>query len=103
MHDHYPAVPSLLSIGVKAVPGLMRRLGGGRLNEIARRNALRAVVLIYREEETLAITGLRKAAREAKGSDDAGRFVAAAKEAVELCSPGWRDRCRATLSDEDLE
>ena len=97
MHDKYPAISALSSIGMPAVPTLVAKLQSGHMTEVARLNGIHAVALIYRENPPQAIRVFMKAAANAKSQDDAARLDACAKDAVGFCNKNWHDRCQAAL------
>jgi hypothetical protein len=98
MHDRYPAVSALFSIGERVVPALVQSIRLGHLNEVATKNAIDGIVLIYREDPPRAVAMLRKSASETKVEDEAARLNAAAKDAVNFCGSTWKDRCESALN-----
>jgi hypothetical protein len=96
MHDKFPAVSALLSVGMPAVPVLIARLQSGQLTDIARSNGVHAVALIYRDNPPRAIA-FRKAAASAKSQEEAARLESCARDAIRFCSKTWHSRCEAAL------
>jgi hypothetical protein len=96
-HDKFPAVQALFGAGLPAVPQLIRKLEDGRATEVVRANAIRTVVLIYRDDPSKAITRFMHASRTANGQGQAVRLEACAKDAVKFCG-SLKDRCEAALS-----
>jgi len=80
MHDKFPAVPALFSIGLPAVPALLSKLQSGEENEVFRSNGIRALVTIYRDNPPEAIATLMKAAAAAKTETEAVRLESCAKD-----------------------
>lgn len=78
MHDQYPAVPALMSIGLPALPTLIRKLETGELSQTGRDNTLRTISLIYRDTPVEGIRILKKASAEATTSVEASRLESAA-------------------------
>ena len=97
-HDKFPAVPALVSIGLPAVPTLMRKLQGGEMTKVARQNAIRSIVLIHSEDPSRAIETLKRAATETRTQEESLRMESSARDAIRFCSKSWRDRCEAALT-----
>lgn len=98
--DWYPAVPALLEIGKAAVEPLITSLGNGQMSETARKNAIRAIVYLNREDPPQAVTMLKRAAVNAGTQAEAIALETGAKEAANSCSKSWKSRCEAALQKE---
>ena len=98
MHDKFPAVSALLSIGTPAVPALLARLQSGQATDVARSNGIHAVALIYRDDPPQAVKAFVNAAANAKTQAEAVRLESCAKDAVNFCAKSWHDRCEAALN-----
>jgi len=99
MHDKYPAVSAIMSVGLPAVPPLVAKLGGGQMSQIARYNGLRTLGFIYRDNPTEAIRALKLAAAKAEKPDEAYRLNSCAKDLVPFCADSWRGRCESALNE----
>jgi hypothetical protein len=97
MHDKFPAVSALLSIGGPAVPALIAGLRSGHVTEVARSNGIHAIALIYRDDPPQAIRVFMKAAASAKNQEEAVRLESCARDALKFCSKSSHDRCEAAL------
>lgn len=93
MEGKYPAVEALFSIGKPAVPAIVSTLAGGKTSDISRENALLTLVEIYREDPSLVIPLLKKAAEGAKTSVEAARLQSSARDVIKYCGKVWHDTC----------
>jgi len=84
-HDKFPAVPALFSIGMPVVPSLIAKLQSQEPSDVLRSNAIRTLVIIYRDNPVQAITVLMDAADAAKTQDQAVRLESCAEDAIKLC------------------
>lgn len=103
LHDKFPAVPALFSIGKPAVPQILERLKTGNLSENARHNAVRSLVLIYRDNPVDAVTALRKAADKLGNDVEKDRILVSARDAASTCPKSWQSRCSAALTTDLLQ
>ena len=97
LHDRYPAVPALFSIGSEAVPALVNAIASGQLNDLATRNAIRAVSLIYRDTPPDSIKVFQKAGKSSNDPASRKRLQLAAEAAAKLCISSWHERCEHQL------
>ena len=97
MHDKFPAVPALVSIGVPAIPALLETLKG-EMNQAARENAIRSVVFSHDDDPPRAIGIFKLASAKARTKEGSLHMESSAREAVKFCSSSWRYRCEAALA-----
>jgi len=97
LHDRYPAVPALFSIGTNAIPKLVDAIASRGLKELETRNAIRATSLIYRDTPLDAIRVFQKAVVASTDADTKRRLEQAAQAAADLCSSSWHEQCKHQL------
>ena len=96
--DLYPAVDALFSIGRPAVPALLRVIKGDGYSKQAQENAVRTIMLIYRDEPS---RGIRLLVDEGEGSSNSGERTSlreAATFALRWCIGKNRVECEAALA-----
>jgi hypothetical protein len=98
MRGHFPAVSALFSIGLPAVPVLVKSIRLGELNPTSKKNAVEAVATIFRENPDQAVALLMKAARESTIPAEKENLESSAHEAAaHFCGVRWREKCANEL------
>jgi hypothetical protein len=97
LRDAFPAVPALFAIGKPAVPTIVTALRGEHLSDLARQNAIRALVLIYRDNPPDAISVLKKAETNLTSPAEGPRLQSAQRQAAKLCGKTWQAQCELAL------
>lgn len=93
----YPAVNTLLRMGLKAGPAVMDALRRSDSTSIARDNALLVFRLLHRDQAEMAVVKLREASLSEKDPVAAGLLLDGAREAARSCSPADREACYKAL------
>lgn len=93
MHDRFPAIPALFAVGSSSVPALLEKLKSGKASQTARSNGIRVIVLINRDSPPEAVKILKRAASNAKNSEEAEQLESCARDAVAFCAEKWRAQC----------
>jgi hypothetical protein len=97
LHDKFPAVPALFSIGKPAIPALLAKLQTGEMDAVARSNAIRTITAIYRDNPPNAIATFMRAATKATDQGAAVRLESCARDAIAFCGEKWRVKCEEAL------
>lgn len=82
--ERYPAVGALIEIGKPSLPALIDVIGAHDSNSLESRNAWEAVMIVFRDTPTRAVTLLRKAAAKSPSPQSAQRVSYAGDKADEL-------------------
>jgi len=98
LYAPYPAIGALVRIGKPAVSPLIKAIGCKDSSDLARKNAVQALMSIYRKTPAEGITMLKSASTQSNGSEEKALFDAAAISAVKWCSPTKKSDCEAALS-----
>ena len=92
-----PAVDELFAVGRPALPALVKVLERTDISNVARKNAVQTIMLIYRDDPPAGISFLVKEA--AKTSDGESSLLRqAASDALRWCSGKHHDQCELALS-----
>ncbi len=98
--DHYPAVDELFAMGTSALPALIDILGSAESSNLARRNALRTVMLIYRADPPAGVALLAAQSNAATDIAKARLLHEAAYDAVGLCPDRSRTSCQIAAEND---
>jgi hypothetical protein len=101
----YPAEVALEERGKVVLPWLLELLGWGNPSKLVRDNALRAYMVINRDDHIRAVSILMQMAKAVRDRPDLSKeaspnFLAAAKDAVSLCGQEVRETCESLLASQ---
>jgi hypothetical protein len=94
----FPAVSALLDIGKRAVPSIVGAIGGEAVSEVARKNAIQALQLIYRDDPPAAVSQLVSAGRASSDSGASAKLFEAAREVAGKCDSQASAACQRILA-----
>jgi HEAT repeat protein len=100
MQDKFPAVPALFSMGKPAVPALIDNLRTKDLDPVVRKNALRALIMLHRDNPPDAILELKNARSKAKLGPETDRLQSVLDDSTQTCPKSWRERCVAAAAQQ---
>lgn len=98
--EAYPAVQTLFAIGKPALPFLIQVAGGSTFSKVAQQNAVRTVMMIFRDDPP---AGLRYLRSEADRSQEPGRRALlqnATRFGLRWCQGEQTKECEALISTE---
>jgi hypothetical protein len=95
--EQYPAVSNLFATGRSALPALVGLLKRTDASNIARENAVRTIMAIFRDDPPAGITFLGQEATNSKDGGEATLLRQAASDGVRWCYDRYRSRCQAVL------
>jgi hypothetical protein len=98
--DSYPAVSELCSIGKPALTALVRAVTGNDASKEARDNALKTIMLIYRNDPPAGIKFLLNRAANSNDDAQAWQLRQAASDRVGWCYDKYRDHREAVLNSQ---
>jgi len=96
--EQYPATSELFAIGRPVLPALVRVLVRTEVSQVARDNAVRTIMMIYRDDPPSGIHFLVSEAAQLHDRGDASMLRQAASEAVRWCSDRDHFVCEVALS-----
>jgi hypothetical protein len=96
--EPYPAVSELFAIGKPALPVLIRAAGGSSFTKVAQNNALRTIMMIYRDDPPAGIRFLLDEAAHSENGDQGTLLRQGAASAVRWCQGQHRSKCESVLS-----
>jgi len=92
--DEYPALGALIGIGEPAVPALIRVIAVASEGEVTRKNAIDALMTIYRENPVMGVRALENAAVNEPDPSAAQQLRVGVEEARALGCRGSAPACK---------
>jgi hypothetical protein len=98
--DAYPAVTALFTIGRPALSALVRVIPTTSSSNVARDNAVEAIMAIYRDDPHAGIGFLLREAARSQDSGERASLRQAASSALRWCQDKHRTECESVLSSQ---
>jgi hypothetical protein len=99
--DRYPAIAALVEIGKPSIPAVIDAIGNSDTTEVAWRNAIETIRVIYRDDQVMGVRVLNDANRASPDPARADRLRRAARAAADKCAPYPGTSCKDILLDQD--
>jgi hypothetical protein len=100
--DYFPAVYALFELEEGAVPAITELLASEKSSNLARRNGIDTLLMIYSRNQAQAVRTLLLASREASDATSGAALAAAAVATAGRCAPITRAACQDTLFDRTI-
>lgn len=95
--DLYPATDELFSIGMPALPELVRIIRQEQSSELARRNGVYTVMQIFRDDPPKGVAYLLHEAAAERDNGASAKLRQAASSSLRWCSEKFKAQCQSAL------
>jgi len=95
----YPAVQALVAIGISANPALLKVIMSEKSSDIARENAVTAIMDMHRDDQAAAVRMLKTAAKKEKTEGSSKRLRQAMNDAAGRCGERDRSACQKIAAE----